>query len=63
MHDGIYYMMLYKYKYKNTVNIDNRYNSNIKINKSCIKNKNSICKNKHVRFKGEWCTFFRFLYN
>ena len=28
-----------------------------------IKNKNSICKNKHVRVKGEWCTFFRVLYN
>lgn len=61
MHDGIYYMMLYKYKNR----IDKSGNSNIKIkiNKSCIKNKNSICKNKHVRFKGEWCTFFRFLYN
>ena len=61
MHDGIYYMMLYKYK--NRIEIDNTHNSNCKINKSCIKNKNSICKKKHVRFKGEWCTFFRFLYN
>ena len=60
MHDGIYYMMLYKYK--NRIEVDNTRNSKIKINKSCIKNKNSICTTKHVRFKGEWCTFFRFLY-
>lgn len=61
MHDGIYYMMLYKYK--NRIEINKRDNSNNAINKSCIKNKNSICKNKRVRFKGEWCTFFRFFYN
>ena len=60
MHDGIYYMMLYKYK--NRIKIDKRDNSNITINKSCIKKKRKK-KNKHVRFKGEWCTFFRFLYN
>ena len=60
MNDGLYYMMLHKYK--NRMCVEKLHNDSI-ITKSCIKTKKSTSHNKHVRFKGEWCSFFRFLYN
>lgn len=65
MNDGVYYMMLHKYKNKDSVKkrcVKKIYNNSIVI-KSCIKNNKSQSPNKHVRFEGEWCSFFRFLYN
>ena len=60
MNDGVYYMMLHKHKNKIIKKPQN--NEVIRI-KPCIKNDTSICKTKHVTFKDEWCTFFRFMYN
>lgn len=62
MHDGVSYMMYYLNQHK----INKHHNKIIKHDnklKPCIKRQNSNSKNKHVTFKGEWCTFFRFMYN
>ena len=61
MHDGIYYMMLHKHK--NQINSNKKLNTNLIRIKPCIKTGEYICKTKHVRFKDEWCTFLRFMYN
>ncbi len=60
MNDGVYYMMLHKHKNKIVKKTQN--NEIIRI-KPCIKTSEYICKNNRVRFKDEWCTFFRFMYN
>ena len=60
MNDGTYYMMLHLHK--NKINKKSINNSDVS-NKSCIKNHENTRKTKHVRFQGEWCTFFRFMYN
>ena len=60
MNDGVYYMMLHKHKNKiiNKKKVDN----DVLRRKPCIKTGEYICKTKRVRFKDEWCTFFRFMY-
>ena len=60
MNDGVYYMMLHKYQNKI---VNNKEDTNLIRMKPCIKKPGYICKNNRVRFKGEWCTFFRFMYN
>ena len=60
MNDSVYHMMLHIHKNK----INKKYSKKNDIcKKSCIKNDVNTCKTKHVRFEGEWCTFFRFMYN
>jgi len=61
MNDGVYYMMLHKYK--NQIDNNKKKDNNLIRMKPCIKTPGYICKKNHVRFKGEWCTFFRFMYN
>lgn len=60
MNDNVYYMMLHKHKKKINKNCSKK---TTYVKKSCIKNHVNTCKTKHVRFEGEWCTFFRFMYN
>ena len=54
-------MMLHKYK--NQIDNNKKENANLIRMKPCIKTAGYICKKNRVRFKGEWCTFFRFMYN
>ena len=61
MNDGVYYMMLNKYK--NQIDNNKKQDTSLVLIKPCIKKPGYLCKKNRVRFKGEWCTFFRFMYN
>ncbi len=50
-------------KYKNQIDNNKKQDTSLVLIKPCIKKPGYLCKKNRVRFKGEWCTFFRFMYN